>query len=146
MRFRPLIGYLLILGVIIVYGVFSVRFFYRETSLLLFVIGGMVGILIGLFLGLRAFQAVDPLLIIESHMNGKESYNLFGPLPYRLVITIWIVYLNVSVFMSPFSNVGIPMVDGVFYGGIFSYFICFAVKAFSKERVLNGRIIITVDS
>ena len=146
MRFRPLIGYLLIIGVILVYGVFSVQFFYKDPSLFPFIVGVIVGSLIGLFFGLRAFQAVDPLLVLESHMDGKESYNLFGPLPYRLVITIWIVYLNVGVFISPFSNVGIPMVDGVFYGGIFSYFICFAVKAFSKERVLNGRIIITVES
>ncbi len=101
----------------------------------------------GLFLGRRAFQDVSSLLIIEGQLSGKASYNLFGAFPYRLVMVIWIIYSNVVVFISPGSRVFVdilPMIDGLFQGGMFAYFIYFAAKAFLKEQALHSPITITV--
>lgn len=125
-----------------------VRFVYEEANLPLIIIGCIVGILIGLFLGRTAFQAVDSLLEIDGQMSGKESYNLFGSRFYQWLIASWIVFLNVEVFFAMDQNIlfgVLPIVAGLYYGGVLSYFILFAVKAFIKERILNNRIIITCE-
>ena len=148
MRFRPLAGYLLIVCLIVVYGYLSIRFFYVAPRLIPFIVGGVVGILMGLFLGRIAFQDVEPLLIVEGQMSGKESYNLFGSFPYRLAIATWLIFSSAVVFINPGSTVFVelvPIIDGLFHGGVLTYFLLFFVKAFLKERALNGRIFITVE-
>lgn len=150
MRFRPLIGYLLILCATIIVGLSLVYFFKDEELLAPYIAGFLAGGFVGHFVGCRAFLHVEAFLIPEGQINNKEAYELLGPRPHRWLIEVFIFYymLNAIIPLAPeakafwFAN---AIFIGLLNGSVVIYYFHFAAKVFLRERILNSRIILTVE-
>ena len=149
MKFRPLIGYLIMVAALALLIISTWQFFLQIRLLYLYAIGVLVGFIAGVVLGRKAWLTIAPLIMNQTEMRGEEGYNLIGPRSYRWILYILIFYsllIGLPVSVEDFPNIWMfnSLVYGCLNGLMFTYFFTLTVLAFKKERTEGRKFLIVI--
>jgi hypothetical protein len=150
MRFRPLIGYLILVGATVILSLSTIRLAMQQELGAVFFEGSVLGIVVGYFMFRHAWRFIQQLVTNRTQMNLQEGKELLGHRLYRWVFEGWMAYIIFVVLVLPVDVSDFILrlttfISGALSGAIVIYFLSLAILTFEEERRLKRRIVITVE-
>lgn len=150
MRFRPVIGYLILTVATIILSLATLRLATHQDLASVFFLGSLLGIVVGFFMFRHSWHVIQQLVAKRTQMKLQEGKELLGHRLYRWVFEVWIAFIVLVVLVLPEDVSGFirsltTFISGGFSGAIFTYFLALTILTLREERRLKRRIVITLE-
>ena len=150
MRFRPFIGYLILVGATVILSLATARLAIHQERGVLFFEGSVLGIVVGYVMFRHAWRSIQQLVTSRSQMNFQEAKELLGHRFYRWAFEGWVAFIIFVVLVLPVDVSDFifrltTFISGALSGALVIYSLFLAIWTFWQERQLKRNIVITVE-